>query len=143
MAAHIERIGRFENVIFKQQEEINDRMAEMLGLLLKELTASRTLEQILIKEDARPIDKCVMEPGKHNEEEPPKGIDTKKDVERKTDDKSTKRERESVTRNEEDEPAGGSSSHAVGYYLKHRINEKLIEGFWKITSLRTPYQQPK
>ncbi|GJW85273.1 MAK10-like protein [Tanacetum coccineum] len=90
-----------------------------------------------------PIDKCVMEPGKPNEEEPPKGIHTKKEVERKTDDKSTKSARESVTRNEEDEPAGGSSSHAVGYYLKHRINEKLIEGFWKITSLRTPYQQPE
>ncbi|GJZ76376.1 nucleotide-binding alpha-beta plait domain-containing protein, partial [Tanacetum coccineum] len=36
--------------------------------------------------------------------------------------------RENVTKNEEEEPAGVSSSHTVGYYLKHRINEKLIEG---------------
>ncbi|GJV11780.1 hypothetical protein Tco_1353321 [Tanacetum coccineum] len=29
MAAHTERMERFENAIFKQREEINDRMAEM------------------------------------------------------------------------------------------------------------------
>ncbi|GKB50743.1 hypothetical protein Tco_0901496, partial [Tanacetum coccineum] len=40
MAAHTERMERFENAIFKQREEINDRMAEMFGLL-KELTTSR------------------------------------------------------------------------------------------------------
>ncbi|GKC27497.1 reverse transcriptase domain-containing protein [Tanacetum coccineum] len=31
-------------------------------------------------------------------------------------------------KNTEEEAAGVSSSHTVGYYLKHRINEKLIEG---------------
>ncbi|GJU56709.1 hypothetical protein Tco_1234475 [Tanacetum coccineum] len=36
---------RFENAIFKQREEINDRMAEMFRLL-KELTTSRALERI-------------------------------------------------------------------------------------------------
>ncbi|GKC92668.1 hypothetical protein Tco_1158110 [Tanacetum coccineum] len=41
MAAHTKRIKRFENAIFKQREEINDRMAEMFGLL-KDLTTSRT-----------------------------------------------------------------------------------------------------
>ncbi|GJT65871.1 MAK10-like protein [Tanacetum coccineum] len=74
------------------------------------------------------IDKSVMEPGKPDEEEPPKGIDTKNEVERKTDDKSTKSARECVKKNKEDEPVGGSNSHTGGYYLKHRINEKLIEG---------------
>nr|GEX72587.1 hypothetical protein [Tanacetum cinerariifolium] len=39
MATHIEIMERFENVIFKQQEEINDRMAEMFRLL-KELITS-------------------------------------------------------------------------------------------------------
>ncbi|GJR29387.1 MAK10-like protein [Tanacetum coccineum] len=59
MAAHTERMKRFENAIFKQREEINDRMAEMFGLL-KELTASRTPEKVLVREDARhPITKHV------------------------------------------------------------------------------------
>ncbi|GKE67412.1 MAK10-like protein, partial [Tanacetum coccineum] len=40
MAAHTERIERFENVIFKQREEINDRMTKMFRLL-KEITTSR------------------------------------------------------------------------------------------------------
>ncbi|GJZ92422.1 zinc finger, CCHC-type containing protein [Tanacetum coccineum] len=52
MAAHTERMERFENAIFKQREEINERMAEMFGLL-KELTANRTPEKILIREEAR------------------------------------------------------------------------------------------
>ncbi|GJR85951.1 MAK10-like protein [Tanacetum coccineum] len=42
MAAHTERMERFENIIFKQREEINGRMTEMFGLL-KELTTSEPL----------------------------------------------------------------------------------------------------
>ncbi|GJV30873.1 hypothetical protein Tco_1391273 [Tanacetum coccineum] len=50
---------RFENAIFKQREEINDIMAKMFGLL-KELTASRTPEKVLMREEARhPITKNV------------------------------------------------------------------------------------
>ncbi|GKF80188.1 hypothetical protein Tco_0238790, partial [Tanacetum coccineum] len=49
IAAHTERMKWFENANFKQQEEINDRMAEMSGLL-KELTTSRALEKVLMKE---------------------------------------------------------------------------------------------
>ncbi|GJT14816.1 hypothetical protein Tco_0873522 [Tanacetum coccineum] len=95
MAAHTERIERFENTISKQREEINDGMAEMFGLL-KELTTSRTLVKVLIREEARhpvtknvnsislirmeeekngenngPIDKSIMELGKSDKEEPP------------------------------------------------------------------------
>ncbi|GJS41799.1 zinc finger, CCHC-type containing protein [Tanacetum coccineum] len=44
MAAHTERMERFKNAIFKQREEINDRMTEMFRLL-KELTTSKTLEK--------------------------------------------------------------------------------------------------
>ncbi|GJX97542.1 hypothetical protein Tco_0353340 [Tanacetum coccineum] len=59
MAAHTERMERFENAIFKQREEINDRMAEMFRLL-KELTVSRASEKVLVKEKARhPITKHV------------------------------------------------------------------------------------
>ncbi|GJT55110.1 hypothetical protein Tco_0990164 [Tanacetum coccineum] len=49
MAAHTERMERFENAIFKQREVFNDRMAEIFGLLM-ELAASRTSEKILISD---------------------------------------------------------------------------------------------
>nr|GEW46254.1 hypothetical protein [Tanacetum cinerariifolium] len=126
---------RFENAIFKKQEEINDKMAEMFGLF-KELMASRTLEKILMREEARhpitknvnyislvrvyeeenrenngQIDKSAMKPGKSDEEEPPKGIDTKNKDERKAGDEPAKSARENVTNNEEDELAGVSGSH--------------------------------
>ncbi|GKB62852.1 hypothetical protein Tco_0919038 [Tanacetum coccineum] len=59
MAAHTERMERFENTIFKQREEINGRMTEMFGLL-KELTTSRTPEKVLIREEAKfPVTKNV------------------------------------------------------------------------------------
>ncbi|GJR69749.1 hypothetical protein Tco_0015814 [Tanacetum coccineum] len=59
MVALTERMERFKKAIFKQREEINDRMAEMFGLL-KELTTSRTPEKVLVREEARhPITKYV------------------------------------------------------------------------------------
>ncbi|GJS48673.1 zinc finger, CCHC-type containing protein [Tanacetum coccineum] len=119
---------RFENAIFKQREEINDRMAGMFGLL-KKVIDSRTPEKVLIREEARhPItknvnsislirmeeeknienngsnDKSVVEPNKYDEEEPPKGVDMKNEVERKAVDEPAKSARENVIKNEEDEP---------------------------------------
>ncbi|GJX81955.1 hypothetical protein Tco_0331436 [Tanacetum coccineum] len=59
MVAHTERMERFEKSIFKQQEEISDRMAEFFGLL-KELTTSRTPEKLLVREETRhPITKHI------------------------------------------------------------------------------------
>ncbi|GKB13975.1 hypothetical protein Tco_0847898 [Tanacetum coccineum] len=52
MAAHTERMERFENAIFKQCEKINDRMTEMFRIL-KELTTSKTPEKVLIREEAK------------------------------------------------------------------------------------------
>ncbi|GKE50056.1 hypothetical protein Tco_1481314, partial [Tanacetum coccineum] len=50
---------RFKNALFKQREEINDRMTEMFGLL-KELTISRTPKKVLIREEAKfPLTKNV------------------------------------------------------------------------------------
>ncbi|GJY81962.1 reverse transcriptase domain-containing protein [Tanacetum coccineum] len=50
---------RFENAIFKQREEINDRMTEMFGLLKDPMT-SRTPEKVLIREEAKfPVTKNV------------------------------------------------------------------------------------
>ncbi|GJX45501.1 hypothetical protein Tco_0262177 [Tanacetum coccineum] len=59
MAAHTERMERFEESIFKQREEINEKMAERFGIL-KELTAIRMPEKLLVKEEARhPIIKNI------------------------------------------------------------------------------------
>ncbi|GKB97083.1 MAK10-like protein [Tanacetum coccineum] len=52
MEEHSKRMERFENTIFKQREEINDRMTEMFGLL-KELTTSRAPKKVLIREEAK------------------------------------------------------------------------------------------
>nr|GEY76190.1 hypothetical protein [Tanacetum cinerariifolium] len=114
MAAHTKRMERFGKVIFKQREEINDRMAEMFGLH-RELTTNRTPENVLIMKEARhpitkdvnsislvrmeeeengennvQIDKSVMEPGKSDEEEPPKRFNMKNEVTRKAEDEPAK-----------------------------------------------------
>ncbi|GJR04096.1 hypothetical protein Tco_0527080 [Tanacetum coccineum] len=100
-----------EIAILKQPDEINNRMGEMFRLL-KEFTAIRALKKILIREEARhpitknvnsislirmeeeeniennrPIDEGIVEPGKSDEEEPPKEVEMKNEVERKADDK--------------------------------------------------------
>ncbi|GKD62394.1 hypothetical protein Tco_1299903 [Tanacetum coccineum] len=86
--------------------------------LLKELTASKTTEKVLMRKEARhpitkivnsislirieegengenngQIDKSVTEPGISDEEGPPKGIDMKNEVERKAHDEPTESER--------------------------------------------------
>nr|GEY90820.1 hypothetical protein [Tanacetum cinerariifolium] len=53
MVANTERMERFDKAIFKQREEITDRMAEIFGLL-NELTISRAPKKVLIREEARP-----------------------------------------------------------------------------------------
>nr|GEW43267.1 hypothetical protein [Tanacetum cinerariifolium] len=52
MAAHTKRMERFKKAIFKQREEINDRMADMFGLL-RELISSRNPKNVLIREESR------------------------------------------------------------------------------------------
>ncbi|GKC17871.1 hypothetical protein Tco_1014653 [Tanacetum coccineum] len=136
MAAHTERIERFENAIFKQREEINDRMAEMFKLLM-ELTASQTPKKLLIREETRhpttknvnsitlirieeeksvenngATDQSMAEPSK-SDEQPPKEADKPNEGGRRADDKPAKGASENVTKNEEEEPAGVSSSHAI------------------------------
>ncbi|GKE29272.1 hypothetical protein Tco_1444656, partial [Tanacetum coccineum] len=69
MAAHTKRMERFKNAIFKQREEINDKMTEMFGLL-KELTTSKTPEKVLIREEAKfPVTKNVNSISLAREEE--------------------------------------------------------------------------
>ncbi|GJZ03731.1 MAK10-like protein [Tanacetum coccineum] len=128
---------RLEISILKQPDEINNRMGEMFRLV-KEFTAIRALKKILIREEVRhpitknvnsislirmeeeeniennrPIDEGIVEPGKSDEEEPPKEVEMKNEVERKADDKLANSAEENVTKNEKDEPAGASSSQAI------------------------------
>ncbi|GKE23626.1 hypothetical protein Tco_1435138, partial [Tanacetum coccineum] len=59
MAAHIKRMERFENTIFKQRKEINGRITKMFRLL-KELTTNKTPEKVLIREEAKfPVTKNI------------------------------------------------------------------------------------
>ncbi|GJT74652.1 hypothetical protein Tco_1041377 [Tanacetum coccineum] len=133
---------RFENAIFKHREEINDRMAEMFGLL-KELTTSRAPEKVLIKEEAKsPVTKNVNsislvkgeeESNDNDDMAVDDGINRThtemllKEAEKETEAKNGIKNKP-IKRAEREEIAETSISQPVGYYLKHRINEKLIEG---------------
>ncbi|GJY94709.1 MAK10-like protein [Tanacetum coccineum] len=91
---------------------INDRMSEMFRLL-KELTTSRTPEKVLIREEAKfPVTKNV------NSISLARGEEERSD---KTDDPLDNTV-------EKEEVAEVLSSRPVEYYLKHMINEKIIEG---------------
>ncbi|GJR91879.1 MAK10-like protein [Tanacetum coccineum] len=122
MAAHTERIERFENAIFKQREEINDRMTEMFRLL-KELTISIAPK----KEEEDKSNKCNVATDDDSEktngpilEVSVKEDETKNGAENKAKNKPIKKLEKEVVE--------APSSQPVEYYLKHRINEKLIEG---------------
>ncbi|GJR78226.1 zinc finger, CCHC-type containing protein [Tanacetum coccineum] len=147
MAAHTERMERFENAIFKQREEINGRMIEMFGLL-KELMTSRTLEKVLIREEAKfPVTKNVnsISLTKGGEERSNKievtPDNTEKPNETKTEMPVRKAKKmngskngaknESIKTPENDKAVEASGSQPVAYYLKHKINEKLIKGLVK------------
>ncbi|GJR52688.1 hypothetical protein Tco_1403209 [Tanacetum coccineum] len=152
MATHTKRMERFENVIFKQREEINDRMTEMFGLL-KELTASRTLEKVLIREEARhPITKnvnsislikgeeeksakdnamsgdSIEKPDGSDAVMPLKEVKKENEAENRTKNEPVKIAKKKLTRIKEEESMEAPSFQSVGYYLKHKINKKLVEG---------------
>ncbi|GJS69681.1 MAK10-like protein [Tanacetum coccineum] len=141
MAAHTERMERFENVIFKQHEEINDRMTEMFGLL-KELMTSRAPKKVLIREEAKfPITKNLnsISLTRGAEEMSEKtNVTTSDDFEKPTKTEIEMPVKEAVKEDEaENEPnkkaekekrTEAPSSQPVEYYLKHRNIEKLIKG---------------
>ncbi|GKB19090.1 zinc finger, CCHC-type containing protein [Tanacetum coccineum] len=93
---------RFENAIFKQREEINDRMTEMFGLL-KELTTSRAPKKVLIREEANPSPKGKFHLFYREGEE--------------------KSDKYDVATGDDSEKTDGPITE-----VSHRINEKLIEG---------------
>ncbi|GKA45831.1 hypothetical protein Tco_0738627, partial [Tanacetum coccineum] len=144
MASHTKRMERFKNAIFKQREEINSRMTEMFGLL-KELTTNRTLEKVLIREEAKfPVTKNVNSISliKGEEKRSDKKEVTPDNTERPAKTKAEMSVKKAKTKNrakngainksiktpENKEAVDAPGSQPVAYYLKHKINEKLIEG---------------
>ncbi|GJZ48921.1 zinc finger, CCHC-type containing protein, partial [Tanacetum coccineum] len=140
MATHTELMERFKNSIFKQREEINDKMTEMFWLL-KELTTSRAPEKVLIGEEAKfPVTKNVnsisLTRGKEERSKKTdvmtsdaieKPIKTETEMPVKEAKKEDEAENEPNRKARKEETTGAPSSQSVEYYLKHRINEKLIE----------------
>ncbi|GKA06981.1 zinc finger, CCHC-type containing protein [Tanacetum coccineum] len=120
-------------------------MAEMFRLF-KELTSSRAPKKVLIREEAKyPVTKNVNSISltrREEEKNDENNITTVNDIEKtnrsdtktpvKKIEKGNKAENgtknEPIKRAEWEEAVEAPSSQLVGYYLKHRINEKLIEG---------------
>ncbi|GJU01178.1 zinc finger, CCHC-type containing protein [Tanacetum coccineum] len=135
MAAHTERMKRFKNAIFKQREEINDIMTEMFGLL-KELMTSKAPEKVLIREEAKfPVTKNInyISLSRGEEEISDKnniaiGDNTEKPTKTETPAKKAEKGNEAESKAKNKETTEAPSSQPVEYYLKHRVNEKLIDG---------------
>ncbi|GKC76133.1 zinc finger, CCHC-type containing protein, partial [Tanacetum coccineum] len=145
MAAHTERMERFENTIFKQCEKINGRMTKMFGLL-KELMTSKTPEKVLIREESKfPVTKNVNSIffARNEEKDNNKTNETPDNTKMPTKMKMSVRkaeamngaengaENKSIKTPENDEAVEASGSQPVAYYLKHKINEKMIKGLVK------------
>ncbi|GJX03628.1 reverse transcriptase domain-containing protein [Tanacetum coccineum] len=145
MAAHTERMERFENTIFKQREEINGRMIEIFRLL-KELTTSRTPEKVLIREEAKfSVTKNVnsISLARNEEEENNKMDETPDNTKMPIETEMLVRKAEAMNRAENgaenksiktpenNEAVEAPGSQPVTYFLKHKINEKLTKGLVK------------
>nr|GEV97836.1 hypothetical protein [Tanacetum cinerariifolium] len=147
MAAHAKRIERFKEAIFKQSMEINGKMAKVFGLL-KELTTSKMPEKVLVREEARHhvtkninaisfvkkekekntenyevADKNIIELSELNAIKLNGIVDIKNEVVSEIHDEPVMNVREEL-----EELVEMPRSQPVGYYLKHVINEKIIEG---------------
>ncbi|GKB90010.1 zinc finger, CCHC-type containing protein [Tanacetum coccineum] len=101
MAAHTERMERFKNTIFKQRGEIN---GEEERSNRTKVTPDNT-EKLTETETEMPV----------------KEVEKMNEVENGAGNKSIK-----TSKNEEAVEAPGSQP--IAYYLKHKINEKLIKG---------------
>ncbi|GKC55717.1 hypothetical protein Tco_1083315 [Tanacetum coccineum] len=73
------------------------------------------MEEEKIIENNMATNKSMAEPRKSDKQEPPKEVDKTNEGGRRVDNEPTKGAMENVTKNEEEEPAGVSSSHAAGY----------------------------
>nr|GEV75093.1 MAK10-like protein [Tanacetum cinerariifolium] len=102
MVAHTGRMERFRNAIFKQREEINEKRNK------------NDIYNVATGDDSKEID----------------GPDMKVSIKESETKNETKNEAKNklIKKPEKEEVVEAPSSWPIGYYLKHRINEKLIEG---------------
>ena len=105
MSTHSERLAKFEEAVYRQKEEMQEKMAEMMSLL-EEYSTIKTPEKVLLrKESVTPTTKFVnsisiVHEGNEEKETP-------------------------ITQTVEEPP----KSQSLGYYLKHEINEKTITNY--------------
>ncbi|GKA36483.1 hypothetical protein Tco_0722974 [Tanacetum coccineum] len=146
MKAQTERMKRFEEAIYKQRDEINERMTEISNLL-KELTKEKSPEKVLVREEvSKPVAKYInaislvrVESDKDRESdeivdkdimEPIELVDKEEARDDKKDNESDGSENKNSTRwgKYADSLMEMPRSQPIGYYLKRKINEKTIEG---------------
>jgi hypothetical protein len=102
MSTHSKRLAKFEKAVYRQKEEMQEKMTEMMSLL-EEYSNIKTPEKLLLrKEDVTPTTKFVnsisiVHEGNEEKETP-------------------------IAQTVEEPPR----SQSLGYYLKHEINEKTI-----------------
>ncbi|GJY58067.1 zinc finger, CCHC-type containing protein [Tanacetum coccineum] len=99
MAVHTKRMERFENTIFKQREEIN--------------------------EEEEGSDRTMMTP---NNAEKPTEIEMEMPVMEVEEINEVKNRAKIIKTSETEEAVEAPGSQPVAYYLKHKINKKLIKG---------------
>ncbi|GKC99662.1 MAK10-like protein [Tanacetum coccineum] len=140
---------RFEEAIYKQRDEINERMTEMF-ILLKEYTKEKAQEKVLVREEvSKPVTKYVnavslvnIEDDKGEEYDEVANIWVvkqsevleEKEIEEDVDDDNDDDELDRS--GNDDQTRWGKyvdrlmeiPSQPIGYYLKHEINKKTVEG---------------
>ncbi|GJS70684.1 hypothetical protein Tco_0703525 [Tanacetum coccineum] len=110
MTSHTERMERFENAIFKQREEINNRMTEMSGLL-KELTTSRAPEKEEMNDDDNvTTDDSIEKTDGSDAEVPLKEAEKENEAENGTKNEPIKSAKKELTQAEEEEAVEAPSS---------------------------------
>nr|GFA74353.1 hypothetical protein [Tanacetum cinerariifolium] len=118
---------RLENAIFKQREEINDRMTEMFGLLRNSQPARLLKRGKKNASDKATSNDSIKRPDGSNAEVPLNEVKKENEAENGIKNEQIKSAEKKLTQVKEEESAKAPSTQPVGYYLKHIINEKLIE----------------
>nr|GFA45543.1 hypothetical protein [Tanacetum cinerariifolium] len=102
-------------------------MEEMFGLL-KELTTSRNPKKERNSENNKVVDKNIVELSELNAIVPKEVVDMKKEVEDGANDEPIRNIEDEIMGDGIEELVEMPRSHTIRYYLKHEINEKLVEG---------------
>jgi hypothetical protein len=117
MATHSDRLARFEEAVYKQKEEMQEKMNEMMSLLEKYANQKTPERMLLRKESVTPITQFVNSI-----------TIVHKDSEKV----------ETPAKQTLEEP---SKSQPLSYYLKHDINENTITDWIKGDGRNQPSEQ--